>query len=70
MDNCACAWKALHNMYTGQPIYFEQTSWCRLHMEAEIAKQELAAGADGKTANPNVDGAQTASRAAKKAGTT
>ena len=42
MDNCACAWG---RVWEGK-WRFPQTAWCRLHMEAEIAKQGQAAGAD------------------------
>ena len=65
MDNCACAWE---RVWEGK-WRFPQAHWCRLHMEAEIAKQGQAAGAEQSTANPNVDGAQTGKPDAKKAGT-
>ena len=61
--HCACAWERIRVAYlagTFNPIYeWRQSAWCRLHMEAEIAKQGQAAGAVEKTANPNEDVAQT-----------
>ena len=70
MDNCACAWAQVFPEYPRFRVYhhIRQTAWCRLHMEAEIAKQGQAAGAVASTANPNVDGAQTGKPDAKKAG--
>ena len=70
MDNCACAWgpEALSAGPNRDSWKDWQIAWCRLHMEAEIAKQGQAAGAVASTANPNVDGAQTGSGTAKKVG--
>ena len=81
-DNCACAWER-SNWCTSSPClredgsptdhskgnnpHYYQTAWCRLHMEAEIAKQGQAAGAEQSTANPNVDGAQTGQSVRKQA---
>ena len=68
--HCACVfaktrlvWRtntdSFNSAFMHRTYEWEQTAWCRAHMEAEIAKQGQAAGADGKTASPNVDGAQT-----------
>ena len=51
MDNCACQWERTWKSYPFheniRPHWiWEQTYWCRAHMEAEIAKQGQAAGAD------------------------
>ena len=48
MDNCACAWAQVFPEYPRFRVYhhIRQIAWCRLHMEAEIAKQGQAAGAD------------------------
>ena len=48
MDNCACAWgpEALSAGPNRDSWKDWQIAWCRLHMEAEIAKQGQAAGAD------------------------
>ena len=52
MDNCACAWdrsgdwELVHGIAGLWRRGFAQTAWCRAHMEAEIAKQGQAAGAD------------------------
>ena len=47
MDNCACAWRRYLLSRKGEMSMwvYDQTNWCRTHMEAEIAKQGLAAGA-------------------------
>ena len=73
--HCACAWEPdggrwqLNEKRSRVIVDWRQVAWCRLHMEAEIAKQGQTAGAVAKGANPNVDGAQTGSGTAKKAGT-
>lgn len=57
MDNCACVfaktrlvWRtntdSFNSAFMHRTYEWEQTAWCRLHMEAEIAKQGQAAGAD------------------------
>ena len=62
-DNCACAWGYAQN--PSQRWYAEvtlrQIAWCRLHMEAEIAKQGQAAGSPPLDSGNNVDGAQIGS---------
>ena len=75
--HCACVfaktrlgWRtntdSFNSAFMHRTYEWEQTAWCRAHMEAEIAKQGQAAGAERSTANPNVDGAQTGSGVAKR----
>ena len=55
--HCACVfaktrlvWRTNTDSFNSAFMYrtyeWEQTAWCRLHMEAEIAKQGQAAGVD------------------------
>ena len=50
--HCACAWEPdggrwqLNEKRSRVIVDWRQVAWCRLHMEAEIAKQGQAAGAD------------------------
>ena len=51
--HCACAWEPdggrwqLNEKRSRVIVDWRQVAWCRLHMEAEIAKQGQAAGAVG-----------------------
>ena len=46
--HCACAWRRYLFARKGEDStwVYDQTHWCRLHMEAEITKQGQAAGTD------------------------
>ena len=70
MDNCACAWEQVFPEYPRFRVYhhIRQTAWCRLHMEAEIAKQGQAAGAAEERVGNNATPTANHNVSAKKVG--